>query len=280
MGQFKRGAIDLPGVPRLARQRAWNSFIGEVDPADGRMRWARRIAGDTSQVAIARDGSILVAGWQRGRGDAMDALISRFSPEGRPRRSVAWRTPHLDNVLGVAPTANGGALVLVNVFDGSSNDARTRETQRLVGFDARLTPTFEIPLEGRWSHRLAESTVSDRATLVSVGPTEGLAFQTRPDGTAPSSVVSSGRTLRVRTLSENGSELGSRDLTVPGHAFANGLEGRRDRGSILLSGILGNVVDLSRMSASSFAQRIPDPGIATSRAGRSENIARPRPYLQ
>jgi hypothetical protein len=266
----------LPGVAPLRGARAWNAFVGEVDPATGRMRWIRRIAGDTSQIALAADGSILVGGWtpggahaaRNGGEDAMDALLSRFGADGRRLQSIEWKTPLLDNILGVAAFSNGGAGVLTNAFDGTSSDVATREAQRVVGFDAALRPTFEVPLELHWYHRLVESDVSDRVTVVSVGPTEGHPFQSRPDGVVPDAVVYSGMTLRVRTFSQTGECLGSRDLTVPGHAFAHGIEARRDGSSILLSGILGDLHHVSPTSASAFVQRIPDPGGALSSLAR------------
>lgn len=106
-------------------------FLGAIE-ADGRTAWGRTYGGpgddDPPRIALAPDGSVLVAGTFRGKLDvgtgtleaysAKRAYLARFDADGHPRWSVALTPAPEPSIRGVAGAPGGGILLA-----GMSNEA-------------------------------------------------------------------------------------------------------------------------------------------------------------
>jgi hypothetical protein len=117
-------------VTRLLSNGGTDVFLGVIEP-DGQVAWAWGYGGpgddDAPQLAIAPDGSILLAGTFRGRIDlgtgaltayrARRVYVARFDPDGRPRWAVPF-TPTGEPVLAaIAVEPNGSIVVSGARFD-------------------------------------------------------------------------------------------------------------------------------------------------------------------
>ncbi len=234
LGEFFRGRFQLPGGPAWSSQQRFTSFLAEVDLADGQLRWARRILGDGRDLAVAPDGTLVVAGQfqrqlrvgrslLRGAGD-QDVFVARFGPDGEPRDGVAHGGPTEDQPRGLALLPDGGFAVLVGAGRAGGAEANT-----LIGFDAQGQPSFRQALGPR--AMLARSRGPGPLVVALPGAARTVAIRGRPYD-----VVDHVELVRV---SAQGTRVSQRPYRFPGVGLLlRSLHARAEGDRVGLSGAL------------------------------------------
>jgi hypothetical protein len=190
-----------------ARARGETDLFAAAFTGGGSRAWLSTAGGpgwvSVSSASAAPDGSLWISG-TRGRfeGGAArpltgpgDALVVRVGPGGAVELERGFGGPGWDQALGVAATADGGAVV-VGSFTGELRlaDRRLVSAGGADGFIVGLTAAGEP----RWAHRLGGAG-QDAAAAVAVGPGGQIAVAARFEGTAQLAGV----TLRSAGLADN-----------------------------------------------------------------------------
>jgi hypothetical protein len=138
-------------------------FLGAIE-ADGRTAWGRTYGGpgddDPPRIALAPDGSVLVAGTFRGKLDvgtgtleaysARRAYLARFDADGHPRWSVAFTPAPEPSISGVAGAPGGGILLagMSNVPYGPGAWPGGRPFLATLDGEGQLQKVEMLPTEG------------------------------------------------------------------------------------------------------------------------------------
>ena len=299
-------------------ERSWSGDLGRElmflvrYATDGRREWLLRWGGspidEPRAIAIAPDGTVLIAGLFAGElgfgssahlvslrsvGSA-DAFLVCVGPDSAPRWALAWGGKFADAARALAIDAEGnvyvaGTFQLTADFDPAAGRTVMTSAGRTDGFVLKLDPARRL----LWARRFGGAG-ADEVTAMAVGEDGAVYFGGSTDGpwaeagAATSGLVAGARQAFVATLGPDGalrwarSLRGMHDVSLAGLAVAEGgalYAGGGFRGTLrfdgrdVLDAATGGDLYVARIDGGGALQWVRDVGAETDRFLTVEALA-------